>query len=234
MSLFRSVNVKCPNCEEEMRIAAVGSVNADRRPDLRAEILENTFQEFICASCGETSRLQPEFNYLHAGGGLWIAAMPATRFPYYLEHEDEAVALFEETYGAKAPARAQDVGQTLDVRVTFGWPAVREKLLLREHDLDDVIVEMMKMDLLRKLPSAPLAPGVELRLVRVTESDFVFVWLRTASEEAIEEFTTPVGWYKLIADDPEPWGAVRAQIDNGPFVDMQKIYMGPGRAAAAE
>ena len=232
MSLFRTVNVKCPQCENVMRIAAVGSVNADRRPDLREAILENNFQDHVCEHCQTVSRLQPEFNYLHAGNRLWIAALPARLFPHYLTHEDEALALFEQTYGAKAPAAAQAVGRNLDIRVTFGWPAVREKLLLRDSGLDDVVVEMMKLDLLRKLPSAPLAPGVELRVVAVMERDLLFGWLRTDTEEVLEEFTTPRGWYNLIADEQDPWLPVRAQIENGPFVDMQKVYMGPGREAA--
>ena len=232
MSLFRTVNVKCPKCTEVMRIAAVGSVNADRRPDLRQSILDDSFQDHACEHCGAISRLQPEFNYLHAGDRLWIAALPARRFPFYLTHEDEALALFEQTYGAKAPSAAKAVGDTLDVRLTFGWPAVREKLLLRGVGLEDVIIEMMKLDLLRKLPSAPMAPGVELRVVTVTEGHLIFRWLRTDTEEVLEEFRTPRGWYSLIADDLELWQAVRNQIDNGPFVDMQKVYMGPGRQAA--
>ncbi|MFT7058501.1 MAG: hypothetical protein ACJASV_001002, partial [Pseudorhodobacter sp.] len=178
MSLFHTISVKCPFCGEVARVSAVGSVNADRRPDFRDAILDNNFQDTTCEACDKSFRLQPEFNYLDAGRGQWIAAMPAAGFPDYLRYEDMVTELFAQSYGAKAPAAAQTVGQKLAVRVTFGWPAIREKLLASAHEIDDVALELMKLDLLRKLPSAPLSPGIELRLVDVTETEMAFVWLR--------------------------------------------------------
>lgn len=215
-----------------MSVSAVGSVNADRRPDFREAILDNNFQDTTCDACGNSFRLQPEFNYLDAGRGQWIVALPASGFPDYLAHEDHANALFETSYGKKAPAAAQTIGKTLAVRVTFGWPAVREKLLARGYDIDDATLELMKLDLLRTLPSAPLSPGIELRLVNVTDSDMIFSWLRTEDEEPLEQFRCSRDWYQAIFDDPEPWDLVRSKLVDGPFVDMQKVYMGNGRAAA--
>ena len=232
MSLFHPINVKCPFCDELVTVSAVGSVNADRRPDFRDAILDNNFQDTTCGSCKESFRLQPKFNYLDAGRGQWIAAMPGPDFERFLTIEDEVTALFAKSYGKKAPAAAQDVGKGLAVRLTFGWPAIREKILARAHDMDDVSLEIMKLDLLRKLPSAPLAPGIELRLVDVTDDELVFVWLKTLNEEPLEQFATPKGWYSGIVDAPAPWKAVRARLVDGPFVDMQKLYMGDGRNAA--
>ncbi len=234
MSLFRPKNLTCPSCGAAITMDAVGSINADRRPDYREDIMENRFQDVTCGACQATFRLQPDFNYLDAGRGQWIAALPAGEMPGYLEAEDEASALFATSYGDQAPKAAQAVGDALAMRVTFGWPAVREKLLLREHDLDDGVVELVKMDVMRRIPSAPLAQGVELRVVDVTEEMLVMVWLHTDTEKVIEELQVPRPLYDAIAGEPELWGPVRSQLENGPFVDMQKLYMGPGRAAAAE
>lgn len=232
MSLFHPINVKCPKCEAQVTVEAVGSVNADRRPDFREAILEDRFQDTTCGACDHSFRLQPEFNYLDAGHGQWIAAMPAPDMPRYLEIEDVVSALFAQSYGPKAPKAARDVGDKLSVRLTFGWPAIREKLLCGAHDLDDVVLEMMKLDLLRKLPSAPMGPGIELRLVAVADDNFAFCWMQSAREEVLEQFVCPRGWYDGIATDPDAWASVRAQLSDGAFVDMQKLYMGAGRAAA--
>ena len=67
MSLFVPMTVKCPSCDHPITMEAVGSVNADRRPDYRDDILENTFQDIACEKCGETFRMEPEFIYLDAG-----------------------------------------------------------------------------------------------------------------------------------------------------------------------
>ena len=58
MSLFRPVNLVCPNCKELIVMQAVGSVNADRRPDFRDAILADEFQDVTCESCQHEFRLQ--------------------------------------------------------------------------------------------------------------------------------------------------------------------------------
>jgi hypothetical protein len=232
MSLFHSINVDCPFCKDTVTVMAAGSVNADRRPDFREAILEDRFQDTTCGTCNKSFRLQPEFNYLDAGRGQWIAAMPAARMPGYLQAEDDVAELFDRSYGKGAPKAAQGVGSALKMRLTFGWPAIREKLLAREHDLDDTVLEMLKLDLLRELASAPLSPGIELRLVGLTGHVMGFAWIETQSEKAIEQFTLARSWYDGITTSAEAWSATRDRLTNGAFVDMQKLYMGQGRAAA--
>jgi len=232
MSLFHPMNLTCPNCEATITFEAVGSVNADRRPDFREAILDDSFQNVTCKRCTQSFRLQPEFNYLDVGNGLWLSSMPAEKLLDYLEIEDATVKLFDASYGANAPKAAQDVGNDLAVRLTFGWPAVREKLLARVNGLDDVVLELAKLDILRRVPEAPLSVGVELRLVHVEEDTLVFIWVRTDTEETLQELAVARALYDSIADNPDGWAAVRAQITNGPFVDMQKLYLGEGRIAS--
>lgn len=229
MSLFHPVNLVCPSCKALITMEAVGSVNADRRPDLRQSILDNAFQDVTCGACSATFRLQPEFNYLDVGRGQWIAAMPGAQMPRYLAVEDEVTDLFAGSYGDRAPQAARVVGTTLAVRLTFGWPALREKLVLRDHGLDDRVIEVMKLDLLRRLPSAPLAPGTEMRLLRVTDDVLPFVWIDTATEESGQEVILPRAAHDEIAGNLAPWQSVIDRLCDGPFVDMQKLYMGLGR-----
>lgn len=233
MSLFTSMNVQCPNCLEHLSVDAVGSVNADRRPDLREAILDDTFQMLTCDSCGHAFRLEPAFNYLEVGRGHWIAALPGRQMPDFLEIEDQVNDSFASSYGDKSTPAAQEIGRALAPRVTFGWPAMREKLTIRALDLDDVIVEMMKLDLLRRLPSAPFRAGIEMRLVGADDDMFNFIWVDSVSEEVIDQFSAARALYDAIADNPDAWAPMRAQLTDGPFVDMQKLYMGEGREASA-
>ena len=59
MSLFTTTTIECTACETTSDFQAAGSVNADRRPDLRGEILDNVFQTVACPKCGEPLRLEP-------------------------------------------------------------------------------------------------------------------------------------------------------------------------------
>lgn len=234
MSLFRPASVQCPNCGTPSLFEAVGSVNADRRPDLRDAILDNSFQMILCKSCGASYRLEPEFNFLDVGRRQWIAVMPARKAIDFLEVEDQITDLFDDSYGARAPAAARELGKSLDVRLVFGWPAIREKLLLRAHSLDDVVAEMMKLDILRRVPSAPMEPGVDMRVAGVSDDFLAVVWCRADTEETLSELTVPREIYNGIVRTREAWGAISAALTEGPFVDMQKTFMGEGRSTAAE
>jgi hypothetical protein len=232
VSLFHPVNLVCPKCKAALVMQAVGSVNADRRPDLRDDILQDRFQDTTCRACGNRFRLQPEFNFLDARRGQWIAAMPAPRMPAYLEVEDDVRAVFDAAYGSGAPRAAREIGEGLTIRLTFGWPALREKILLREAGLDDVAVEILKLDMLRGMADAPLRPGVELRLVRDLGADLGFAWLQSASEgSAGDLFVVARYAYDAVADNPDRYAALRDDLTDGAFVDMQKLYMGRGRGA---
>ena len=229
MSLFHPINLVCPSCQTLITMAAVGSVNADRRPDLRTDIMEDRFQDVTCGSCGSRFRLPPEFNLVDVGRGQWIASLPAARMPDYLAIEDEVSELFATSYGARAPLAAQAVGDGLAVRLTFGWPAIREKLLVAEHGFDDVLIEVMKLEFLRRTPSAPLSPGIELRFARMIDDMMVFAWIETSTEAAKTSFAVARTGYDAIAANAGAWAATRARLLDGPFVDMQKLYMGSGR-----
>ena len=43
MSLFKETVIDCPSCARELSFETVHSLNADRRPDLRAEILNGSW-----------------------------------------------------------------------------------------------------------------------------------------------------------------------------------------------
>lgn len=224
MSLFAQVNLVCPNCGASMSMEAARSVNADRRPDLRAAILEDQFQRANCGACSEVFRLQPEFNYIDTSAGLWIACYPASAIASYAATEGDVANLFATTYGSAAPEAAQEIGESLEVRMTFGWPALREKILVKQSGLDDTTLEMLKLDMLRRLPKAPLAQGVELRLTDTTDAKLRFAWLDAASEGVKQEVEVDRALYQKIADNLEAWKPIRDQLANGAFVDIQKLY----------
>jgi len=151
MSLFSTRSITCEKCGNVYTMDEVGSINADRRPDLRQAILDDNFQDAVCPECGHSFRLEPLFTYLDVGRGQWLACYPARQMETYHNEEVAAQEMFDKSYGVDAPKAAQAIGGMLTPRITFGWPAAREKLLLHELGLDDVIVEMTKLDLMRRL-----------------------------------------------------------------------------------
>ncbi|MEM0923187.1 MAG: CpXC domain-containing protein [Pseudomonadota bacterium] len=225
MSLFVPMHIACPHCDATVTMDAVGSVNADRRGDLRDAILNDTFQIVTCHACGGAFRLVPNFNYLDVGNRLWIAALPPDKLPEHATEIAMATQTFAESYGARAPSGAREVGETLDVRVTFGWQAVREKLLARVNGIDDVDLELLKLLMLRSAPGATLGEGIEGRLVDVGEDSLTIAWIDRRTEGAKSMQSVDRGMLEQVKMLDGPWADLRATLADGLFVDVQKLYL---------
>src|SRR5262245_749487 len=129
MSRFHKTTIRCPACKTPVEFNAVSSVNAARRPDLRAAIIDRSFQRQPCPQCGAAFRLDPELTYVDTGRKQWIAAYPVARLGRWKELEEQARTTFAQAYGSRAPASAQKLGAGIQPRITFGWGGLREKLV---------------------------------------------------------------------------------------------------------
>lgn len=234
MSLFSTTQVNCPQCGESNLVEEVGSINADRRPDLRDGIFNGTLQRIQCAQCGHSFRMEPDLNYLDAGRGQWIAAYPVSRIVDHLEAADEMIGVYEKNFGVSAGKAAHELGRSLTGRVVFGWPALREKLLIRDRDLDEVAVELLKLDLLRDMPEIPFGAGPELRLVEAEGATLVLAWFGPGIAASQRVMEVDVERYQDIVGRIGEWQGIADELTDSPFVDIKKLYLGPGRAAAVE
>ena len=226
MSLFRSTQIACPACQVTFEVEAVHSVNADRRPDLRQEILDGSFQQIACTACKTRFRLDPSFNYLDVGRGQWIAAEPVTGLADWPVREAAARELFERAYGAQAGELAREVGSGLKPRLTFGWPAVREKLVAGEHGLDDVAVEACKAAAMRAQAELPFSGEADLRLVAVDPGRLVLAWVNPADNAMGELLAVPRTLYdEIVADEEGDWFAFKSDYEGALFVDMNRVLL---------
>lgn len=228
MSLFTSNELSCPHCQKQVLFDVCASVNADRRPDLREAILDESFQQTSCPHCGGSFRLEPQLNYLDVGRGQWIAAFPHEQIDHWQAIETQALESFSKAYGAQASAAERELGDGLKVRVVFGWAGLREKLLAFEAGLNDVQLEQAKLVLMRSLDDPPLPIGAELRLVSVnseTDAELTIAVLDRDGAE-LERLDAPLEVIDEVAQDPDGWAALTAQLQAGAFVDTQRLTRG--------
>jgi hypothetical protein len=233
MSRFFSETFPCPNCKKPMGFGIVASVNADRRPDFREAILQGTFQRGTCTQCAKPFRIEPELTYFDGGRRQWILVEPAARLGDWPALEQNARSTFDRTYGPEAAKSVQKLGKTLQARVTFGWAALREKLLCAQHGLDDVTLELVKIALIRSLDDVPLGSQNELRLTDLQRDELKLSWIIAAAELPIENLSVPRALYDEIAADQTGWSELRAQISSGPFVDVHRLLVGEAGATPA-
>jgi endogenous inhibitor of DNA gyrase (YacG/DUF329 family) len=213
MSMFQETAVACPMCGSEVEFEVVQSVNVDRRPELRAAILDGSFQRKACPSCGKQFRVEPELVYMDLQRGQYLGAWPATR-----RHDWKALAAqtrktFDDALGSNAPASARKLGQAVQVRAVFGWWALAEKILARQLGIDDCTLEAAKLAVMRTQEESPLPGHSELRLVREQDGDLIFAWL--GSPGGGGEQTPPMRVPRQLINDIEA-------VTDGEVVDFQR------------
>ncbi|MFY9478531.1 MAG: CpXC domain-containing protein [Aquabacterium sp.] len=227
MSLFNPTDLSCPHCGQSFSFDLCASVNADRRPDLRQAILDDTFQQATCPHCQGSFRMEPQLSYLDVGRGHWVAAFPRTQVDDWKAVEARAQEGFNRSYGTGASAAERELGASLTTRVVFSWDALREKLIAFEAGLDDVALEELKLLLMRDMQEPPLPLGAELRLTGVSADGTelaISVLDRTGQE--LESLDVPRDLLDEITADPEGWAELGASLRAGAFVDVQRLSRG--------
>jgi hypothetical protein len=231
MSIFQTQTVACPACARPVEFEVNFSLAADRRPDLREEILAGTFQKGYCPACGVSFRLDPQMTYMDVGRGQYILVRPAADLADWENFERQARGTFERAFGDASGAASRAIGRRLTVRVTFGWAALREKILAAERGLDDVTLELVKLALMRGRPELPLADDVELRLMDARDDVLDMAWLRAANEELVSTLEVPRALYDEVGAGAE-WAELRAAVSAGPYVDVNRLLVPAAPAAA--
>jgi hypothetical protein len=233
MSLFKETVIACPSCERELSFETVHSLNADRRPDLREAILGSRFQRTNCPHCGAGFRLDCDFTILDIRRGQWIVAAPVAAIADWQAQEAAARAMFARAYGDEAPGLAREIGAKLAPRIVFGWPALREKLVVADLGLDDVALEAVKATVLRASASIPGRAVAELRLVAADKNDLLLAWQRSYDGAAGPVLAAPRALHdKVAARAPgDGWEAFRAGFEGALFVDLKR-ELTPKRKAA--
>lgn len=220
MALSEMQDCPCPACAAAVPVKYFASIGSEAGE----AILTDALQRVTCAACGEVFRTEPALTYLDLEAGLWISARPADMLSDWQRQETDALSAFKESHGDAAPKAAQEIGAALRPRLTFGWPALREKLMIAEHGLNDTVVEMTKLAILRNRPGNPVAQGVELRLLDARGPLLEFGWITSRGAEPVDFFQAQRTLYQSILTDPA-WQKSSTQLPEQGFVDLQRLWI---------
>jgi hypothetical protein len=233
MSLFFTAKAVCPDCGAEATLEYPASINADRRPDLRAAILDHSLYTVACPECAKALVFEPHITFLDVARRQWILAEAVDEVGNWRDAEANAVGIYEMAFGSGAPEAARGIGARLVARLVFGWPALIEKLLCVELGLDDVALEALKLALLRDGPLRAISATLELRLVDRDEDGLTFAWLDPVSGEERERIGVPEEMYVHVKGGGGAWDRVTTVLSGKMFVDVNRVLRAPAEAAPA-
>src|SRR5262245_42787584 len=230
MSTFALRPVTCPHCGEARRREIVTSLNAARSPQLRAEILAGTFQVFTCEACGRRFTHTGQFSYLDLERRRFVGVFPRQAEQDWPRHERLTARAYEQNLGSTAPSVAQSLGQGMLVRCVFGLSALREKFLIDDAGLDDVLVEAVKLDLFRTVAGLPLDAKRRPRLVELGPERVHFALPSAPDDRDQRPFDLPVErarFDEFLAATAAAPDTLRETLAAGPYVDTGRLLITP-------
>ncbi len=218
MSLTQAATLTCPMCLESIEVDLWDSINADRRPDLREQVLQRSLHRFTCECCDSEIRVPPSLVYLDMKRRQIVLTHPISQ----LADWRGAVADAKNTLASGLEALVTD---DMSIRVVFGWAALREQLVLREAGLDPLDVEVLKLAILRRSEELTIQDDLELRLVHADAHKWTLAWVHADSElpEDFLEVTPDV--VASVAPSSEAWSAVREELDSELYADLNRLLV---------
>lgn len=129
MSLSREDSVVCPACGVPGRVTLHASVNVTVSPELKERLLAGTLSVFSCASCGKKARVAHPVLYHDMDRALLVQLDPQGTF----DGADAARVI-----GDESMSRTR-------TRVVRDGNALIEKVRIDDAELDDRVIEVMKL-----------------------------------------------------------------------------------------
>jgi hypothetical protein len=221
MSIVHQQKLTC-TCGTPLEVNQAETVNAVLQPHFRQAILDREFHRYLCQVCGRTIELDVKFSYLDWDRRQFFVVVPVADLP----RADELVPGVKELYERiffRAPPGVKQVGSELMVRLVFGMEELREKIVLDEARLSDLILEAVKMQVMAGSPELRAARVVSLMLDSVA-SDGTLVF-RPYPTQTFAGYTSvsPDLYAAVTARLEEVQRELKPRICNGPHVSLLRI-----------
>ncbi|MEZ4268696.1 MAG: CpXC domain-containing protein [Myxococcota bacterium] len=238
MSTFVEVPITCPHCQRVTTRTIATSINGPRIPEVVGDIRDGTFQVFTCPGCHQRYEVDEALAFIDFDRGHWVTMYPAAWEHGWRGWEAEADRNYLDTMVNYAAPAAAELGEGLWRRTVFGLEALREKLAIAAHDLDDVAVEALKLDLMRSVSGLVLSPAARPRFVEIDGDTLLFRAMGAGDDPDTAE--SPAGravlgveraQYDVVLGDA--WQPTREKLAAGTYVDLGRLLLDGGDADAA-
>lgn len=229
MSTFIPSRIVC-RCGHGYDVEVANGLHISLRPDLRQQILDGTFHRFHCPACGMTTMVDALLSFTDFPRRQWFTVAPSTGMPWRRRWLAIARDSFQATMVNNAPEMVAGWGREMTRRLMFGLAALREKLVIGDAGLDDRVVELLKIQLVRDLRDT-LSSDHYFHLVAVAGDDLVFE--RTHPDGLIRAFPIPRGMYDALARAPELQAWIDLAFPDGLLIDHRAMLVPEADAADA-
>ncbi|HLL22122.1 MAG TPA: CpXC domain-containing protein [Kofleriaceae bacterium] len=219
MSTFVPSTIVC-RCGEHYVADVANGLHISLRPDVRQQILDGTFHRFHCPNCGVTTQVESLLSFTDFPKRQWFTIAPTTGLPWRRQYLEIAEQGFESTIVRNAPEFVVEWGREMTRRLMFGLASLREKLVTLDAGLDDRVIELLKIQLLRDLRGT-FSPNDYFHLVEVRDDELRFEKLHP--DGIVRVLPISRALYVDLAAHPEIENMIGQAFPDGLVFDFRAI-----------
>ncbi len=219
MSTFVPSTIIC-RCGEHYVVEVANGLHISARPDIREQILAGTFHTFSCPGCGAKAIVDKLLSFTDFPNRLWFTVAPSTALPWRRRYLDIARQGFDDTMTRNAPPLVIGWSGEMKRRLLFGLAALREKLVAFDAGLDDRVLELLKIQLVRDLGESFSATDY-FHLVAATPEQLVLD--KRHDDGAIRQARVPRALYDALARTADLEQTIALAFPDGLLFDFRAI-----------
>ena len=129
MSIINEALAPCSKCGQQHKVLVYRSINVSENPELKAKVRDGSLFLWECPHCGQMNLAKYETLYHDPSVKLMVWLMPEGEIS---ESQMHAITMHTKAMGGYTLRRVKDMGSLM------------EKVLIRDAELDDVVLEMCK------------------------------------------------------------------------------------------
>jgi len=157
MGVYHSYDVICAVCDSRFEASLLNSVNVSRFPGLKTRLIERSLNRVRCPRCGDISIVEKPFFYSDFGRKQFVAVYPRKERHFHERASEQANTVFSAFESLK-------YGDAKKSRVVFGLEELREKVVAADNDIDDRMLELLKLYVIREHPFLIERPRLRITL----------------------------------------------------------------------
>ena len=211
MSNWVKEEVACVRCHAPIAAARAATINVQRHPATRGQLLDGSFHRVTCGACGHVAQFDAHMLFSDFARGEFVEVQPSASSASWADHALSTPRVFGD---GLAQARAAGVvPERVRVRLVYGLAGLADKLRAWDAGLDDRVIELAKLALVLERGSAPTS----IHLVAVTD-ELVF------AVDGVEHLAMPRASYDEIVGSSTRDPARIDKLFEGPFVSWVRVH----------
>jgi hypothetical protein len=225
MSVWYAQDLVCGACQHAFSTTLARGIHARRVPEVRAQIIDGSLHHIRCPACNAIVDAHRDLAYTDFARDHWVHVSTPASLADWVAVERYALETFDR-YMFGGPPVIAERARAFRVRVVFDLDELREKLTIWDAELDDAVVECVKLVCLRERPSIAGADR-RIRLRAIEPTHLVMAAAdRDHPRVDVARWTVPRDVLYDVSSNRAEWEArMPALFDRG-FVSLDRYLRG--------